>query len=384
MRLQKSAAATARSPVPTDPNPPAARRRRRILVLGAVVPLAALAGWWAWSVWGPDPLGAVHAALDSRDFRAADELLSKRLAEHPDDRAAQVLAARAARRGGDLARAFTLLQQYREKNGSDEASDLEFALLRAQGGNPAEADQLFARYADRPEAADAALAMEAYLEGKLKVLAPRTDARPDAAAIESAGVANLNRAVELWLHRRPGRADQVQGRIWRARVLIFAGDSPAGAAALREALGLMPDHFDARFQLALALAQQSPDEARHHLEILRARYPENHYVRFGLATTYRMLGRSNESRQLLETLLTGPTELSALVELAALDLDGGKVDEARRRLQTALDRAPDSPDVNRVMSRCEQLAGHPAEAAKYRQRFDEIEAARKKSTAPKP
>ena len=226
--------------------------------------------------------------------------------------------------------------------------------------------------------------MEAYLEGKLKALAPRADVQPDATAVEAAGVANLSRAVELWLQRRPGRADQVQGRIWRARVLIFAGDSPAGVAALREALGLMPDHFDARFQLALALAQQNPDEARHHLEILRDRYPENHYVRFGLATTYRMLGRSNESRQLLETLLTGPSELSALVELAALDLDEGKVADARRRLQTALDRAPNSPEVNLAMRRCEQLTGHPAEAEKYRKRFEEIEAARKKSAAPQP
>jgi tetratricopeptide (TPR) repeat protein len=265
----------------------------------------------------------------------------------------------------------------------DEASDLELALVRVQSGNLTGADELFAKYADRPDLADAPFVMEAYLEGKLKVLAPRADAQTDAAAVEEAGVPNLRRAVDLWLQRRLGRADQVQGRIWRARVLIFAGDSPLGVAALREALGLSPDHFDARFQLALALAQQSPDEARYHLEILRARYPENHYVRFGLATTYRMLGRSNESRQLLETLRTGPSELSALVELAALDLDEGKVSDARRRLQTALDRAPNSPDVNLAMSRCEQLAGHPAEAEKYRKRFAEIEAARK-SAAPQP
>jgi tetratricopeptide (TPR) repeat protein len=265
----------------------------------------------------------VHAALDRRDFPTAAELLAKRLADHPDDARARLLVARAARRSGDLARAFDHLQKYRHKNGADEAFELESALLRAQGGNAADADRLFATYSGRPEAPDTPAVMEAYLEGKLKVLAPRADAQPDATLAEGAVVANLRRAADLWLQLRPGRADQVQGRIWLARVLIFANDHSAGVAALREALGLDPDHFEARFQLALSLTQQRPDETRQHLEILRARYPEHHFVRFGLATTYRTLGRLKESRQLLEGLLTGPSELSALVELALIDMDEG-------------------------------------------------------------
>ncbi len=338
--------------------------------------LLGVAGWGGWFLWIRDPLREVRAALDRRDFTAANELLAKHLAKYPDDARTLLLAARAARRGGDFTRASDHLQRYREKKGADEAFELESSLLRAQGGNLAEADRLFTTYSARPELPETPWVMEAYLEGKLKVFAPRTDA-VSAASAEAVVVANLRQAVELWLLSRPGRADQVQGRVWQARVLIFAGDYAEGQTALREALELDPNHFDARFYLALALAAQSPDESRRHLEVLRSRYPENDYVRFGLAGAYRLLGRLKESRELLEGLVAGRTEVSALIELGQLDMDEGKVADADRRLQKALELAPNSPDANIAMSRCQLLAGRPADAERYRKRFEELDAARK-------
>lgn len=334
-------------------------------------------------MWAPDPLHEAHAALDRRDFTTANNLLAKRLAEHPDDSTAQLLAARCARRSGDLARAFDLLQQYREKNGATEAYTLESDLLRVQAGNLADADRLFAVYSEHPELPDTPLVMEAFLEGKLKALAPRADAKADPAAAEPTVLTNLRRAADLWLQLRPGRADQVQGRVWLARVLIFANDHPGGVTALREATTLDPDHFEARFHLALSLAQQSPEEAWQQLTYLHTRHPENNYVSYGLATTCRMLGRLKESRELLEGLLTGPTEISALVELSQIDMDEGKAADAERRLRKALEMAPDNPEINIAMSRCQQLAGRPAEAEKYRKRFEELQAKRHKHAAPK-
>ncbi len=371
MRRRKTTAPNAPAIRPVaEPTPAvvaAPRRPRKFWVKLAVLALLGAAGWGAWSVWGPDPLGDIRAALDRREFGVANELLTKRLAERPTDPDTRLLAVRAARRGGDRLRAAEHLRKYLDAHGTRAAIELESALLRAQGGDAAEADRLFAAHIDRPETADTPFVMEAYLEGKLKVRSSIPDA-----------VANLRRAADLWLRLRPGRADQIQGRLWLAIACEAVKDQPAGVAVLREVLDLDPDHFDARFLLALALAQEKPDESRHHLEVLREKYPANAYVQFGLATTYRVLGRQGDARLLLDGLLAGPLRGSALVELANIDLDEGKVAEAEGRLRTALELSPNAAEAHLAMSRCQQLAGRPAEAAKFRKRFDDIEAARPK------
>ena len=353
--------------VPTPAVVAAPRRPHKFGAKLAVLALLGTAGWGAWSAWGPDPLADIRAALDRREFGAANELLTKRLAERPTDAEVRLLAVRAARRGGDRLRAAEHLRKYLDAHGTGAAVELESALLRAQGGDAAEAERLFAAHIDRPEAAETPFVLEAYLEGKLKVRSSIPDA-----------VTNLRRAADFWLRLRPGRADQIQGRLWLAIVYEAVKDQPAGVAVLREVLDLDPDHFDARFLLALALAQEKPEESRHHLEVLREKYPANAYVQFGLATTYRVLGRQGDARRLLDGLLAGPLRASALVELASIDLDEGNVSQAEGRLRTALELSPNATEANLAMSRCQQLAGRPAEAAKYRQRFDEIEAARPK------
>jgi predicted Zn-dependent protease len=193
----------------------------------------------------------------------------------------------------------------------------------------------------------------------------------------------LRQAVDAWLRLRPGRADQVQGRVWKARVARLAVDHPAASAALQEAVKLDPDHFEARFHLALSLLESRPDEAREHLERLVAREPGNEFLRYGLANTYRTLGRTQDARRLLEGLRSGPTELSALLQLAGIDMDEGKLADAEPRIRRVLAQAPTSPEASAAMSRFLQLSGRPAEAEVYRKRFDELDAERLKKSAPK-
>ncbi|MBN9118818.1 MAG: tetratricopeptide repeat protein [Planctomycetes bacterium] len=257
-------------------------------------------------------------------------------------------------------------------------------LLRAQSGDVAEADRLFSEYATRTDAPDAPLALEAYIQGKLRAIAPRAAAQTGAPAEESAlaiieaTAPNLHRAVDLWLVARSGRADQAQGRLWHAQVFFAQNKHPEGVAALREAVEIAPDSLEARFQLALSVSLTDPDEARRHLEALATSYPDNPFVRLGLANTYRMLGRGPDARRIYEGLLTGPHRADALVELGTLDMEEGKLSDAEPRLRAALEMAPNAPGTNVAMSRLHQLAGRPDEAAKYRKRFEELDAEQKK------
>jgi predicted Zn-dependent protease len=315
-------------------------------------------------------------------------MLSKRLTQHPDDRKTRLLAAKSARRGGEYVRAFDHLQKYHEKGGADEASALEAALLRTQMGDTAEADRLFAEYARKPDSPDTPFVMEAYLEGKLRVLTPKSGGRlnPEAEDVTLSALElnspNLSRAVDLWLAARPSRADQAQGRLWRASMLLAVNKHSEGVVALQEAVELDPDRFETRYQLALAVSSISPEEARRQLEVLLAAHPENRDLRYGLAGVYRLLGRSKDARRLLEGLLDGPNDISVLIELAQLDLDEGNGAAAEPRLRAALERAPNSPSVNIALSRCLHLLGKPDEATKYRKRFNELEAEYKKPHSP--
>ncbi len=361
------------TPAPSPARPPAqGKARGRVLIAVALLAVAGL-GWVGWAVWHGDGLDAARAALDRRDFGVAYQSLAARLAERPDDAAAHLLAAQACRRGGDLPRAADHLRTYKGLRGADAAHDAEARHLRAQDGDLAEADRLFAEAIDRP-GAESALALEAYLEGSLNALSGSGD--PRAAAEARAGP--LRRAIGRWRALRPGREDQVQGLLWLTILCGHVKDHPTGVAALREILTLDADHFGARFLLAQALAQEKPEETREHLEHLRSKYPDNTQVRYGLAAAYRVTGRPADARALFDGLLGGPRHLAASLELAAMDLDEGKVPAAERLLREVVALAPNSPEAHLEMSRCHRLAGRPDEADKCRKRYEELEAARTK------
>jgi cytochrome c-type biogenesis protein CcmH/NrfG len=104
-----------------------------------------------------------------------------------------------------------------------------------------------------------------------------------------AHLALARRAADLWLRLRPSQADQMQGLVWRGRLHLFALEQAEAQAALRKALELDPDHFEARLQLALAVTQEAPAEAAAHLQLLRDRHPKNNHVRLLLATHRRVV-----------------------------------------------------------------------------------------------
>jgi len=335
-----------------------------------------------WLTLRSDPLKPAREALSHRDFSAATALLTSHLEGHPDDLEARLLAAQAARRAGDFDTAFDHLKRFERAHGSTPALDHEIQLLKVQLGNPTDAETLFSTHIDRPDLAETPLVMEAYIEGRLKALAPRSDLQSDAYSAEQAGVDKLRRAVDLWLRLRPGQADQVQGLVWRGRTELFENVHAKGVADLRKGLELDPQHVEARWHLAMAVAQESPPEAAQHLEILLAHKKDDYLIRFGLARTYRTLGRTRDARQLFDALRTErPNDPAVLLEIATLLLDHADAEAAAPLVARLLELAPDAPPVILAASRYHQLAGRSDEAERYRKRFEQFQADRQKKSA---
>src|SRR5204862_402238 len=74
-----------------------------------------------------------------------------------------------------------------------------------------------------------------------------------------------------------------QGLVWRGRLAELAGEHDRALADFHDALRRDPDHVEARLQLALAGAQESPRPAAEHLQRLHRRDPADRQVRLLLA-----------------------------------------------------------------------------------------------------
>src|SRR5205085_1667408 len=147
-----------------------------------------------------------------------------------------------------------------------------------------------------PQAPDTPLKLEAILEGSLQAMTPSEQRAP------AEGTPDLLQAVALWLQVCRDPVDQAQGLVWRGRVYGIRSQHALAVADFRAALELAPDLFDARLQLAEAIALEAPREAAAHLQQLHQRDPSNNQVRFYLASLRRGLGQFEEAGKLLDLM----------------------------------------------------------------------------------
>jgi tetratricopeptide (TPR) repeat protein len=317
---------------------------------------------------------AAEQTLARRDFQTASRHLRKYLHARPDDLDAQFLAAQTARRQGDFALAADLLQTYAKKAAPNSDIDLEKQLCRVQQGNLAEADALLARCEALPDSPQTPLILEAVVEGSLKGLflaVQRENAGQGEVSL--ADFTRAQRAVDQWLKSRPTQADQVQGYMWSGKLKSLARDYPKAEASFRKAIELDPDHFSARHLLAVMLAQQAPEEAAQHLELLHQRDPANATVSFLLATVRRDLGQHDQAGQLLDALLAQyPDRVPFLVERGRVALDQRLPREAERWLRRAAALAPNHAQANLFLSQSLQQTDREAEAKVFHDRFLQI------------
>lgn len=321
---------------------------------------------------------AAEEAIARRNFVEAGDHLEKCLAIRSDDPALHLLAARTARRRGDVATTLRELKAFTLNQGSATELRAEQRLLDIQQGIDRDSTEvLLDRCLSDSREPEAYLTLEVAIAANVS----RLESANNSGMTLVEGPAETirvksERAIALWSQLRSGRADRAQGFVWRGRIR-FLVDPAAGVQDFRSALELDPEHFEARLQLAAALEDYNPREAAEHLEVLRARQPQNKRVRLLLAHYRRSLGQFAEAAQILdEVLAVSPDDAAALLERGKTALDSGRSEDAAQFLRRALAAAPNEPFVHLALSRALHLSGKEGEAQRHQLRYNEIESER--------
>jgi tetratricopeptide (TPR) repeat protein len=325
-------------------------------------------------------LADANSAIDERDFPLASSRFDEYLRSRPDDLAVRLLAARTARRQGQFDAAREHLDYYQDHNGPPEPRLRELQLLlAAQGSGTSGAETLIAACLSPSPPTDADLVLEVAIEQQLKLL--EREFNSGLTLVEGPNAkarAQIEKAIALWLQQRPGRADQVQGLLWRGKLNLMI-DRRAAIDDFRRANEMDPNHFDARFHLAASLMEYDVSVAGGHLGLLHGRDPRNPQVTMLLARARRSLGQPESAIKLLDELLDrslldrGPAYTAAVLERGKATLDLGRPNDAEPFLRRALAQAPNDPFVHLALSRCLLLTGKETEAKRHEQRYKELQ-----------
>jgi tetratricopeptide (TPR) repeat protein len=305
-------------------------------------------------LWAESHYRAAQQALDQWDFPQAQAHLARCLEVWPSSAETHLLAARTARRATVYDEAERHLKEYQRLSGVAEVLDLERALLRAQRGDLARVEGVLLSFVQQDHP-DAVLILEALTRGYMKTY-------------------QLPRAyhcLKLWLKRQP---DEVQALLWRAEVLERQSSFQGAMADYRRVIELDPDRDEARLHFAGMLLQaHQPEDALEHFQYLHRRQPENSEVLLGLARCQHLLGRPDDARMLLDTVLNDlPSDAGALSERGRLALEMGQIVEAEDWLRKSLALAPYDRETTYSLYLCLQQRRKVQEAKQYLDKLDDI------------
>jgi tetratricopeptide (TPR) repeat protein len=268
-----------------------------------------------------------HAAqADVRDLRLdqARRRLDVCLAVWPRRLDVRLLAARAARLGGDFPAAEAHLAEcLRLAGGATDDIQVEFLLMRAQTGEMDEVAGLLELFVEAGHPAGPHV-----LETMARVYMQQLEYGP------------AYRVLSRWAELAP---DDPRPPHWRGWVFERVSDPTRARQDYERALELDPGLVPVRLRLAeMHLEDHQPVEAAAHLEHLRARHPDRPEVAARLGQCRFLQGEHAEARRLLEEAVARlPDHRYVLLHLARLDLQDRQPAraEARVRRLLELDRA---------------------------------------------
>ncbi|MBI3822782.1 MAG: tetratricopeptide repeat protein [Planctomycetes bacterium] len=345
------------------------RNKQLWLVLAPVLLIGAgtAAYQLGWNRWANRQHERALQALDRYDYDEAAECLDRYLSVYPTNPDGLFLAAKTARRRGDIPEAQRRLQLAITHGAAAKAVAKEAQLLDMQDGKPVHLGALL-QFCDANKAdPQTPIILEAILEGSLK----------------ANQLSYAMTAADWLLKMRSRDIDQAHGLVWRGRTFWRGRDWAKALASFRQAVALAPDYAAARIWLASGLIDHADEEAKPHVDWLQEHCPRNVAARLQIARLYRNQARLDEAAALLdEALADAPNNVNVLVVRAQIALDANRATEAAPWIRRAYALTPADRDVSAVMANSLRLAGRADEAKKYQDKVKELDDAIEKSADP--
>jgi tetratricopeptide (TPR) repeat protein len=313
---------------------------------------ATAAAWWvlAW-VRSGYALGRAEQAVARHDLDAAAAALDRSLAVWPTRTDALLLAAQTARRRQEYAKAESLLDRLEAAGGVTPAGRLERLLLSAQQGEFYDSE---ATLLDMAAGGDSLLVLEALARGYQSTMR----------------WARMEECCQELLTRDPRH---VTGLVLRGEARQAQKRLDEAASDYRQALELLPGHFEARLKLGLVLDRQGYNrEAIYQLELARRQQPQNPEVLVALASARIDAGQWDEADKLLAQL---PSHVESLVERGWIKLQRGRPKSAAPLLQQAAKTAPWNRRAYDLLAAALQASGENDALADCRQALNRLEEA---------
>ncbi len=331
------------------------RKKLSVLLVALLVIGAAWAGMiWVSSWKARQHREAAEKALAENDLDQAQEQLAKHLQARPRDSNALLLAARTARRRGDLQAFEQYLKAYEQIQGPTPAGEFEKQLRQVQEGDLTAEESLKRRTSI--DETNAGLILEALGQGNvLAVHLPQ--------AIEC-----LNQVVQ----KQPSNTLALY---WRGRAWESWNQFEKALDDYEKALAVRPDFDRARQGYAECLNRIGRvREAVGQYDLLRRRQPDNSGMILSLAGCWEDLHELEKAQELVNELLTRePENVAAMVEKGRIALRKGQFDQAEESVEQALKLAPRSRDAHLVKQHCLESQGKDDLAASHKVQLREIQ-----------
>ena len=161
-----------------------------------------------------------------------------------------------------------------------------------------------------------------------------------------------------------------------ARLHESAVQADDAEGSYRAAVAAQPGHSQARLELAqFLLRRKKIDDAAEQFEQLRECRAERPAVLMGLVLCRRQQGRTEEERELLDTVVSElPDNAEALAERGRLELEADELEAAERDLRKAVLKLPHDSQVLFHLGQCLDRRGKENEAALYRAELAQVQA----------
>jgi tetratricopeptide (TPR) repeat protein len=335
---------------------------RLLLLVGLLLVLVGVGVWQAYPpILAKRYARRADAALQKQRYAQALTAYQQALRYRPDSPELHLLAARTARRKGDVAAAWEHLHRYRELHpGVTEEQQVEEYLLRATTGEVDEVQRNLMPYVLQP--------------GPLTPLVLETLVR---AFMAKYRVELAWRYLQQWLRLEP---DNAEALFWLGTWYTQQHKTREAAANYLRVIDVDPERVNARLAYAeiLRVDKKFAEMVEQYRAVLELE-PRNADAIIGLARADIELGRTAEARELLESL---PEDKRAGAEYywlrGIMEFQADHLKEAEPLLREALARDPRNIDACYNLMLCLHHLGRDEESARMKSRFHQMEADEKR------